>query len=132
MSDDAAMAPPKTLEFHLIKAQSYKTLHVDGMVCSLTPQKNIVMTVYNERTAIPQSLLHKINAKGDVAEAMESKGKDGIVRELEATLVLSPSVILDMIEQLEFYRKLLIKMDVMKADAKGRTPKSLPKSKGNK
>lgn len=128
VSPEAGISP-ETLEFHLIKGANYRTIHVDGAICSITPRKNVAITLFNERTAIPQSILHKVSIKGVLEGAVEARGKTGVVRELEATLMLSPAALLDLLAQLNYHKDELVKAKVLKSEDKGATPQPINKAR---
>lgn len=92
MADLHAMSElPQTLEFHQIKSADYRPHHVDGCLGSVTPSGHIHMVVYTEHTAIPQRLVHRVTPDGKLGEEVESEriGKDGIVRDITAALVMT-------------------------------------------
>ncbi len=70
-------APPEvtldSITFHYIKGTQFRVIHVDGAIGSLTPRGLIHAALYSERAAIPQ---------------MEVVSRPGLVRELEASLML--------------------------------------------
>lgn len=87
-------AEPKKLEFHLIKSNYFRVIHVDGAWGSVTPSgNNIQMVVYSHRMPIPQTMVHPI-VEGKMGDASPSEqvGKSGIVREMESALILDLDV----------------------------------------
>lgn len=88
----------EVVNFHYIKGNFYRALHVDGAYGGLTARGVIAVTVYNERQPIPQQTGNSVvKTAGDRVElgeeALEARvGKEGIVRELDATMYLSVKV----------------------------------------
>jgi hypothetical protein len=82
---------PKSVEFHYIKSNLFRVLHVDGALGSVTPSGLIFVGFYNERAAIPQIMVHEITDAGQVGteRAEERVGKKGVVREVEVGAVMS-------------------------------------------
>ena len=81
---------PSQVRFHYIKSSLYRTAHVDGAWGGGTPGGLIAMTVYSERFPIPQVL---VKALSDTKLGDEVPGtrvaKEGVIREVEATLTMT-------------------------------------------
>lgn len=85
MTDEA----PDSVAFSFIKSRHFRVIHVDGAIGSITPRGLIHVAVYSERPAIPQLIVQRIeNGALGAAETVESRG--GIVREVDADLMLTP------------------------------------------
>lgn len=80
---------PSNIKFFYIKSNLFRVLHVDGAVGGLTPHGSVHIAVYSERPAIPQMTSHNLSPEGRVGEPEETEGKEGIVREIDADLILS-------------------------------------------
>lgn len=83
-----ADAPPR-VRFYYLKSTQFRVLHVDGAIGGITPRGLIHLSVYSERPAIPQSQQHEISPEGRILDPNETEGKLGIVRELDADLIMS-------------------------------------------
>ena len=86
---------PSELPIHFIKGNHFRVVHASGVWFGADPQGNVHLTFYNERTAIPQKIIIKIDqATGLFTGEDESKreSKEGIVREMEVDIILSPIV----------------------------------------
>jgi len=62
---------------------------VDGALGAPAPSgRTIAMSVYSERSAIPQEVVYKLNPDRTLGDEIEGKrdGKEGIVRSVQATL----------------------------------------------
>jgi hypothetical protein len=88
MTDEAS----KTVTFHYLKGQDFRVVHVDGGVGGITPQGLIHLAVYAERAAIPQLLVHDVDAAGNLGEIKETVSKPGVVRELQVDLIFTRPV----------------------------------------
>jgi len=86
---------PDEMPIHFIKGNHFRVIHASGVWFGADPQGNVHLTFYNERTAIPQKVVIKIDkATGLFAGEDESKreSKTGLVREMEIDIILSPLV----------------------------------------
>lgn len=79
---------PSSVTFHYIKANDFRVVHVDGAIGGITPRGLIHAAIYNERAAIPQTVVNSLNTDGLVGEVMEVNVKPGIVREMQVDLLL--------------------------------------------
>ena len=82
--------PAKRVRFHYIKSNLFRVIHVDGAYGGITPSGDIHCAVYSERGAIPQVTEHLVTETGFLEDQqVVLEGKAGLVRELDADLVLS-------------------------------------------
>ena len=88
MSEDAR--PPQQIEFHYIKSPAFRTVHVDGVFGGLRPtgEASLAIAVFSERLPIPQRVTVAID-EGKVGAEIERVSRRGIVRELDAELIMS-------------------------------------------
>jgi len=79
------------LKFDYIKSNYFRVIHVDGAWGGVTPQLNIQMAVFNERSAIPKQMVQEIKSDGTLGQVMSEKTvvRDALVREVEADLVMN-------------------------------------------
>jgi len=90
----AAAKKPQLLEgqlvFEYIKSSDFRTLHIDGIFGGLAPQGRFIhMAVFAERHPLPQKTFHALKAGMLGPEDLTKReGRVGIVRELEADLVM--------------------------------------------
>ena len=73
------------IKFNYIKSNAFRVVHVDGAIGGITPAGLIFVSLYSERGAIPQVMVHDVTEAGQVgAERPEERlSKEGIVREVE-------------------------------------------------
>jgi hypothetical protein len=77
------------IDFHYIKSNSFRVIQAQGAIGGPSPKgKGIQMAVFNERFSIPQKTTFKI-AKGKLDEEISRVDRGGIVREVEAEIVMS-------------------------------------------
>lgn len=76
------------IELHYLKANSYRSFHVDGVFGGITPRGNIYMELFLERSPTPKKTIHKLNDDGLLGKEVSREGKTGLIREIEAGLVL--------------------------------------------
>lgn len=89
-SIEVGSASSKTREIHIdyVKSTQHRVLLVSGAHGGLSPDgRHIHMSVFNERTAIPQRDSHLVNEDGTLQPRHDRKGRSDIVREVEATLM---------------------------------------------
>ncbi|HEX4334405.1 MAG TPA: hypothetical protein VH062_00750 [Polyangiaceae bacterium] len=82
---------PATVEFHYGKSGQFRTVHADGIFGGATPTGNIHMTVYSERFAIPKKVVLE-NEGNKIGKELSREGLDGVWRELEVGIVMSPEL----------------------------------------
>jgi hypothetical protein len=73
---------------HYIKGQHFRAVHVDGAIGGITPRGLLHVAIYSERPAIPQMMVHELDAAGNLGAPVEVVSKPGIVRELEIDLLM--------------------------------------------
>ena len=92
MGEQAEPERPTEIEFHFIKGNFFRVIHIDGAYGGVTPRAEIHMCVYNERGAIPTKTVHKVSKDGFGDEIRaQRKGKSGFIREMECDLVMTVS-----------------------------------------
>ena len=81
---------PKKLRYHFIKSNAFRSIHADGVFGGVTPRLTIAATFFNERPPLPDQTVHEINDNGTVGDEIKDEriSRDGIVRELEANLIM--------------------------------------------
>jgi hypothetical protein len=89
IGDDAMPDSPTSIKFHYIKAPSFRVIHADGIIGSVTPRGLLHFAFYSERPAIPTMQQHEISADGRLSEPQISEARDGIVRELDVDVMMA-------------------------------------------
>lgn len=77
------------IDFHYIKSNSFRVIQAQGAIGGPSPKgKGIQMAIFNERFSIPQKTTLKI-ANGKLGEEISRVDRGGIVREVEAEIIMS-------------------------------------------
>jgi hypothetical protein len=79
------------VRFDYIKSSHFKVIHVNGVYGGNTAHGEIMMSVWNERYAIPKQVAYELRGDGQLGEEIpeDRVTRDAIVREVEASLVMS-------------------------------------------
>lgn len=91
---------PNTIKFHLIKGNLFRVIHADGAIGGLTPNRDVFVSLFSERAAIPQLIEQTLNADGSLGPEIKRESKDGIVREVEIGIILNARTAKDLSEWL--------------------------------
>ncbi|MBI1783927.1 hypothetical protein HYR69_02170 [Candidatus Sumerlaeota bacterium] len=85
--------PKSHVKIDYIKGSQFRVIHADGAVGGLSPRLDIHMTFFSERWPIPQQVAHQVGPDGRIGEEIREDRiqRDGLVRELEADVVLNES-----------------------------------------
>ena len=87
-----AVADDLKVKFHYLKTSQFSEIHVDGIFGGMAPNgKFIEMGIYAERFPIPVSTIHPISDDGTLGaeETASREGRDGIIRSVEANLIMN-------------------------------------------
>lgn len=78
------------IKFHYIKSKEFRTIHVDGVHGSLTPQGKLQMAVFSERLPIPRETTQPLNNDGTLGPEIREEriSKSWVVREIEGNLIM--------------------------------------------
>ena len=93
------------IDFHFIKSPHFRVIHADGVWGGATPSRNIAISIFSERLPIPRVIKHQIdddNRLGAEIEA-ERNTKTGVVREVEAELIMNKATATALVEWLNKY-----------------------------
>jgi hypothetical protein len=83
---------PKQIAFHYVKSSQFRVVHGDGIIGGITPQGLLHFAVYSERPAIPQVVVHDVDAEGRIGKESQKVGREGVVRELEVDVIIGISM----------------------------------------
>lgn len=90
------------VEFHYIKSNYFRVVHVDGAQGAVTPSLQIQMALFSERLPIPQRTVHELDDDGRLkTSAFESSGKSGVVREVEVEAIMSIATAKSLVDWLQ-------------------------------
>jgi hypothetical protein len=82
--------PSTSVKFYYEKGHLFRVLHVDGVIGGPTPERAVFMALYNQRSPIPKEITQALCADGTLGAELARDGKDGIYREVEVGIVLTP------------------------------------------
>ncbi len=91
---------PETIAFHYLKSQAFRTILAHGASVGGTTRGEVVLTPYIERVPIPTQAVHELSevtVQGDVKRGKVGKQvgqvcREGIIRELDVSLIFRPDV----------------------------------------
>ncbi len=88
------MSDTQKLKVNYIKSNSFRVIHVDGVLGGLTPTGDIFISVYSQRGPIPLVTVQEILESGELGPEITSErvSKQGLVREIEAGLAVDLQV----------------------------------------
>jgi len=99
--EDAPM--PTEIVFHYIKSNLYRPIFVEVIFGGVTPRGLLQMSVFSEHFPIPQQSTYGVTDQGGIGgerhELRVSRG--GIIRDVEATLLISPATAKTIIDWLQ-------------------------------
>ncbi len=109
---------PRKIHFHYKKSNHFRVIHADGAWGGITPDLNLFIGFYSQRPPIPEMTVQPIQEDGtlgsEIKDAMISK--DGLVREMEAGIVMSPAAINNLITWLLDKQKLFTEIQQKQND----------------
>jgi len=89
---EETQSPGAKIEFHYIKSNHFRVLHVTGAFGGITPQLDIHMNVFGDRPPIPKIITHEITLDSTLGKETGRTSISGIVREVEADIVMDLNV----------------------------------------
>ena len=95
------------IKFHYKKSNLFRVIHAEGAYGGLTPEANVFFTFFNSRPPIPETLVQELSEDGQLGREVADQRvcKDGIVREVEVGVLMSPKNVRSLIEFLQQLEK---------------------------
>jgi len=121
MTADTSTEATVPIRFHYIKSPGFRVLHVDGAVGGITPRGMIHLATYSERGAIPRILEQSFSVDRGTPIEPEPRvieARDGIVREMEADLVMTLNTAIEVRDWLNTH---IAKLEELAKQKKGDT-----------
>jgi hypothetical protein len=87
----AETKPPSSIKLYHEKGNFFRVIHADGAIGGLTPTREIFMSLFSQRAAIPKEIEQALTTEGHLGEEVGRVGKSGIFRELEVGVVMTPA-----------------------------------------
>lgn len=86
----AVTSAENQVNFHYIKSNFHRTVHVNGVYGSVSPSGEVNANFYSHRWPIPLEETYHVTADGRVeGQPISKKMRDGIVREVEVSTFIS-------------------------------------------
>ena len=82
---------PSSVKFHYAKSNYFRVVHAEGAIGGLTPSREIFVSLFNERAALPKVIEFALSPEGKLGRELNREGKDGIVREMEVGILMTAS-----------------------------------------
>jgi hypothetical protein len=97
MADDEPtkedVADRRTLTFHYIKSNFFRVLHADGVIGSPGPSGDSVrVCFFSDRVPLPLQVEVAVGNDGRVGDELSQVARKGLVREVDAEIVMSLDV----------------------------------------
>lgn len=77
----------KEIVVNYIKTKNYRSFYIDGIFGGLTPNGKIYAELFLQRSVTPQTIKYKVES-GIMKDEIERTGKEGVVREIEAGVIM--------------------------------------------
>ena len=91
----------EVVSFDYIKSNSFRVVHGNGVLGGVTPSGDIHMAVWNQRQPYPKRVSYAVTSDQELGDEVGLEVRDGLVREVEVGVVMSPSTALEVIEWLQ-------------------------------
>lgn len=76
------------IAFNFLKSPQYRTIHADGVWGGVSPRGWICMSLFSERSPLPNTIEYSLTEEGKLGEEVVREGKAGIVREIDVTALM--------------------------------------------
>lgn len=95
-----SLSSPETVTFHYLKSPTFRTLFAHGAAVGGSTRGEVVLTPYIERVPIPTQVVHELSevtmdggvTRGKIGDQLSQVSREGIVREMDVSLILPPAV----------------------------------------
>ncbi len=79
---------PEQMDVHYLKTNSYRTYYMDGIFGGVTPNAKLYVELFLQRSPTPQIIQYSVEKNGNLGKELKRIGKEGLIREIEAGLVM--------------------------------------------
>lgn len=80
---------PQSVQFRYLKSNFFRVAHIDGVIGGITPTRGIFVSLYHQRSAIPDVTEQALLPDGTLGEESVIEAQRELVREVEVGLVMS-------------------------------------------
>ena len=107
------MTEKQKIPFHYIKSNFFRVIHADGAVGGVTPSGDIFFSLWSQRNPIPKLVVHELGEEGTLGEELlsERETRQGLVREVEIGVGMSPETARGLVEWLTKKLELIQKVE---------------------
>lgn len=81
-------ASKQKVTINYLKTPNYRTYFIDGMYGGITPNGKIFAELFIQRNPTPKTVTQEINEDGSMGKIEKSEGKKGLIRQVEASLLM--------------------------------------------
>lgn len=83
----------RKIKIHYLKSNFFRVIHMDGVFGGLSPQGALSVGIYSERRPLPDLVIQELDEEtGQLGKEVKRVSKDGVLRELEANLIIDLEV----------------------------------------
>jgi len=72
------------------RSADFRTIYASGAFVAITPQSNIQLSTFNDLAPTPDVTLHRINPAGGIEAPIETISKQGLMRETQVCIIMTP------------------------------------------
>jgi hypothetical protein len=113
---------PDRIGIHYQRSRHYRTIHADGAQFGVTPRAAIQFTLFTDQRPMPEFVLHQLNPDGNLGEVIEEAKKEGVIREVEANIVMDVATATSFVEKLQDILKQIKSLQAQAQQAEPQTP----------
>jgi len=96
MTDGNGPGAPTELSVSYIKSSQFRVVSAQGAYGGFAPRGHFALTVFSERSAIPQETILQVDPITKTGTETVTKTRAGIVRELEVCLMLDKQSLIEL------------------------------------
>jgi len=94
--------------FFYRKSNFFRVVHADGATGGPTPDRKIMIAIFNQRSALPDMVEHVLTPDGRLGpEVARQTEHEGFIREVEVGIVMEPNTAKELAEWLQRQVRLL-------------------------
>jgi hypothetical protein len=82
---------PSKIKFDYLKSGLFRTVKADGVYGGPNANRDLVMSFFSERSAIPKTTVHAVKPDGTLGDEIVSErvSRDAVIREIEVCVSMS-------------------------------------------
>ncbi|MBN1515613.1 hypothetical protein JXA32_03485 [Candidatus Sumerlaeota bacterium] len=89
----APVNEPTKVRFDFIKSNLHREIFVEGATGGATPHGKLQMSLFLERSVIPQQVVYKMSSDGELRDEIKEErvSREAVIRIIETTLIMDIS-----------------------------------------